>query len=199
LSRQLFRQVDPRFLERYTKKDIPRHRRISPEKLRMVVKLKRAMQELPPRELAMLFSVKINGIEQEEVRRIYAVRQSNVSYRLNRSRERIQLHLQIFDLVSETQLRRTLLDLGLNDHTIRAVTGVVRTSSQTAAADALEVSQGSVRHIYSQALQLLEEKLPKSSELELLRLIECNYNQLRCIEAQERWAWKRQCGGGDRP
>jgi predicted DNA-binding protein (UPF0251 family) len=199
MARQLFRPVDNHTLERYTKKDIPRRRAVSPEKIKMIVRLKRSLQNLPPRELQMLYMVKVQKVEQEEARRLYSVRQSNISYRLERAKERIKLHNEVFSLVSETQLRRKLFSLGFPEATVRAVTGVVRTSSQQATADALTISQGSVRHIYSTAIDKLTEADPDCEELALLKLIERNYNQLRAIATQARWEWKKQAGGSDRP
>ena len=102
-------------------------------------------------------------------------------------------------LSSETQLRRKLLSLGFPENTVRAVTGVVRTTSQTAAAEALDISQGSVRHMFSQAIKKLEETDPTCNELQLLKLVGRNYNQLRAIETQQRWEWKKRAGGSDRP
>ncbi len=132
MPRQFFQHLDHHTLERYTKKEIPRRRRATITKIRKLCNLRRALQALPPRELQMLYMVKVLRVEQEEARRIYAVRQSNISYRLDRSRSRILLHDKMISLVSETQLRRKLLDLGLPENTVRAVTGVMRTTSQTA-------------------------------------------------------------------
>jgi hypothetical protein len=143
--------------------------------------------------------VKVLRVEQEEARRIYAVRQSNISYRLDRAKSRIKLHHQMVSLVSETQLRRKLFDLGFPENTVRAVTGVVRTTSQTAAAEALEISQGSVRHMFSQAIKKLEDSDPNCNELRLLKLVERNYNQLRAISSQLRWEYKKKAGGADVP
>jgi DNA-directed RNA polymerase specialized sigma24 family protein len=167
--------------------------------MQMLCNLRRALQALPPRELQMLYMVRVLKVEQEEARRIYAVRQSNISYRLDRAKSRIKLHDEMLSLVSETQLRRKLLELGLPENTIRAVTGVVRTTSQTAAAEALKISQGSVRHMFSQAIKRLEETEPTAPELELLKLVERSYNQLRAISSQQRWIWKKSAGGGDVP
>lgn len=194
-----FRQVDNRALERYTKKNVPRRRKASFEKIQMLAQLRRSLQALPPRELQMLYMVKVLRVEQEEARKIYAVRQSNISYRLDRARARITLHNEMLTLVSETQLRRKLFDLGFSEHTVRAVTGVVRTTSQSAAAEALDVSQGSVRHIFATAIQKLEEHDSDSFELRLLKLVERNYNQLRAIATQCRWKWKKRAGGADIP
>lgn len=199
MPRHFFTQLDNIALERYTKKEIPRRRRATPAKVRKLCNLRRALQALPPRELHMLYMVRVQRVEQEEARRLYAVRQSNISYRLDRAKSRIKLFDEMTSLVSETQLRRKLLSLGLPENTVRAVTGVVRTTSQTAAAEALEISQGSVRHMFSQAIKKLEETDIKSKELELLKLVERSYNQLRAICSQQRWVWKKSAGGGDVP
>ena len=118
---------------------------------------KRALQRLPPRELQMLYTVRVLRVEQEELTSIYRVRQSNISYRLDRAEYRIQLHAQIAELCSETQLRRVLYDVGMCESAVRIVLGVVKTSSQSATANALDVTQGSVRHIFSTAIGKLEE------------------------------------------
>lgn len=199
MARKFFTQLDNHTLERYTKKEVPRRRRATPKKMRLLCNLRRALQALPPRELQMLYMVRVLRVEQEEARRVYAVRQSNISYRLDRAKSRIKLHEEMLSLVSETQLRRKLLELGLPENTIRAVTGVVRTTSQTAAAEALSISQGSVRHMFSQAIKRLEETDPQGKELQLLKLVERSYNQLRAIASQQRWVWKKQAGGGDVP
>ena len=83
MARQFFTQLDNHTLERYTKKEIPRRRRATPAKVRKLCNLHRALQALPPRELQMLYMVRVLRVEQEEARRIYAVRQSNISYRLS--------------------------------------------------------------------------------------------------------------------
>jgi hypothetical protein len=137
---------------------------------------------------------------QEEARKMYSVKQQNISYRVIRASERICLHYRIFNTASETQLRRTLFDLGFTSENVRAITGVVRTSSQVATADALGLSQGSIRYLYQLAISRLEDYKPHSSELKLLRLIERNLNQLRSIKGQGRWDVKKTgVGRGDFP
>jgi CRISPR/Cas system-associated protein endoribonuclease Cas2 len=204
MPRRLFRQVDPSALERYTKKNIPRRRKMPQAKVQQLSFLRRALQSLPPRELQMLYLVKVQGIGQEEARRMYYVRQSNVSYRLQRTHERITLHNLIYSTVSETQLRRKLLDLGFQGETVRVILGVVKTSSQSATSKTLQtlglnMTQGSVRYIFSTAIDKMSQEAPNSQELRLLCLIERNYNQLRCIQTQERWEWKKRGSASDLP
>lgn len=199
MPKKLFEQVDPYLLDRYTKKSIPRRRRIPQKKIEQLSLLRRALQSLPPRELQMMFMVKIRGVGQEETRRMFHVRQSNVSYRLERSRDRITLHHLIYSIFSETQFRRYLLDKGFTGETVQAILGVIRTTSQSATAKALGMSPGSIRHIFSSAIEKLMNEDPGSQELALLELIERNYNQLRPIRTQSRWLWKKSNGAGDLP
>jgi DNA-directed RNA polymerase specialized sigma24 family protein len=190
-------KVDPFELDRYTKKDINRSRKRPLDVVKNLDRMKRAMQKIPPRELQMLFHLTVLRVDQDELAEVFNVRQSNISYRVIRAQKRIRLHEEISSICSETTLRTVLIDAGLSDSTITTVLGVVKTSSQSAAADALGVTQGSVRHLYSTAVKKLKDLKEKGSEivdlseaLELLVFIEKNYNQLRSIKTQGRWDWK---------
>jgi hypothetical protein len=205
MPKQLFQQVDPEALDRLVRDDpdwtpLPQKRRKPLEVTRLLSFLRRALQALPPRELQFIYIVKVKGLVQEEARKMYSVKQQNISYRVIRASERIHLHYRIFNLVSETQLRRTLFDLGFSSESARVITGVVRTSSQVATSTALGLSQGSIRYLYQKALRQMEERIPNSDELKLLRLIERNLNQIRSINGQERWKTKKRgAGRGDFP
>jgi len=193
--RKLFLVVDPLDLDRYTKKKIPRKRGRNLEIIQRIDLLRRALQALPPRELYMLYAVKVLRVEQEEITDLFHVRQSNISYRLERANYRIQLHHKMAETCSETTLRRVLYDAGLAEQVVRAVLGVVKTSSQSATATALGVTQGSVRHLFATAIARLKDDTTehisdREDALNLLLLIEMNYNQLRSIKIQERWEWK---------
>lgn len=187
--------MDPADLERISPKKVPRRIKMNPEVVRRIDILRRALQRLPPRELYMLYAVKVNRVEQDEISDLFHVRQSNISYRLDRAAYRIRLHTQIAETCSETQVRRVLYDIGLPESSVRAVLGVVKTSSQSATAEALGQSQGSVRHIFATAIQNLKSKSEadvagRDAVYRLLCLIELNYNQLRSIQMQSRWQWK---------
>jgi hypothetical protein len=77
---------------------------------------------------------------------------------------------------------------------VRAVLGVVRTSSQSVTAKTLGVSQGSIRNLYLTALSKLEggKGLIQDRErvLQLLRLVELSYNCLREICCKQMYKWK---------
>jgi hypothetical protein len=200
MLKRLFQQVDPYLLDQYEDKSIVRRRRMPAQTAALLPKMRRALQSLPPRELQILYLTKAHGLVQDEARRMYSVHQSNISYRFNRALIRIQLHYKISETVSETQLRRKLFELGFNDNAATVVCSMVKTSSPIATAKVLGLSPGSVRYTFSSALSRLEKRYPESLELKLLRIIERNLNQLRCITGQKRWQWKKnRSGGGDFP
>jgi len=159
--------------------------------------LVRALQKLPPRELQMLFLAKVLGAIQEEICTLFFVRQSNISYRLERATGRIKLFVCFSKLLSETQLRKVLLDLQLSDYAVQIVLGIVKTTSQTATAEALGAGQGNVRNVFTLALNKLKGALATNPgqeqlalALEMLLTVEKNFNQLRAIRTQKRWEWK---------
>lgn len=198
--KQLFVRVDPHELERYTPKSIPRRRRLPLEKIRRMEVLKRAMQRLPPRELQMLYTVEVRDVDQEEACRVYGVRQSNISYRLERAADRIKIFSQIAEMVSETRVRLALAKAGLNETMICVVLGVIKTTSQSATAEAYNLTQGSVRHIYARAVRKMKEVDPQGPVLALLLFVERNYNSLRSVRIQRRWLEKVDgFGGGNYP
>jgi len=192
--RRLFMTIDPATLERYTQqKKLSREKRPL-EIIRGIDILRRALQSLPPRELYMLYAVKVLKVEQDDVSDLFHVRQSNISYRLERAIYRIKLHAQLNDLCSETTLRKALYAVGLPEDSVSAVLGVAKTTSQSATADALCVTQGSVRHKFFTAVTKLREQkdtIPNGEAVyKYLSTIEANYNQLRSIQMQSRWDWK---------
>jgi hypothetical protein len=205
MEKHLFQQADPETLDRLVKDDpdwtpLPQKRRIPLDTVKQLSFLRRALQALPPRELQFIYLVKVKGLVQEEARKMYSVKQQNISYRVLRASERIHLHYRIFNLASETQLRRALFNLGFTNENVRAITGVVRTSSQVATANALGLSQGSIRYLYQLAISRMEACYPNSKELKLLKLVERSLNQLRSIKGQERWDLKKNgVGRGDFP
>ncbi len=134
MARKLFLIIDPYDLDRYTKKAVCHGKKRNLEIIRKLDLLRRSMQLLPPRELYMLYAVKALRVEQDDITDIFHVRQSNISYRLERAVCRIKLHTQIMETCSETGLRRVLYKVGVGEGTVRAVLGVFKTSSQSATA-----------------------------------------------------------------
>lgn len=193
MGRGLFLITDPRILETYSYEKRSR-RRLTPEKLRYLVRLRQGLQSLPPRELSMLYLVKAKRNLQEQVSPLFSVRQSNISYRLNRAQERVRLHHEFSEICSETQLRRQLIDAGVTEPIITMVAGTVRTTSQSATAKALSTSQGTIRHHFDVVLKKLESAAPDSPALALLRKMRANPNGLRALNPQGRFQWKVQPG-----
>lgn len=190
-------RTDPRALDRYTKTDTPRRVKITPEKARNLDLLTRALQNIPPREMMMLYQTVALRVEQEEICSLYRVRQSNVSYRIERAHYRIELFVRLISQMSETSLRRALIQTKFSPAAIQTILGVVKTTSQSATAEALGASQGSVRHIFTTALSKLASLEGYSEALGVLRTVETNFNQLRAIRTQRRWQHK--VGGSNYP
>ena len=190
MTRQLFLRTDPVELDRYELKSVPRRLKFSTEKIHHMDLLKRAIQSLPPRELQMLYTDHVLGVGQEEASSLFCVRQSNLSYRVQRANKRITLYAGLNRIISETSLRRSLLRLGMTEDRVRIVLGVAKTTSQSATAEAFKISQGSVRYIFASALKKVEASLNGTPVHQLLLEVEQNYNQLRAIQPQKRWQWK---------
>jgi hypothetical protein len=192
MTRQLFLRTDPHELDRYEVRKIPRQHKFSQEKICNLDLLKRGLQALPPRELQMLYTDHVLRVGQEEASTLFSVRQSNMSYRLQRATLRIRLFSHLNTIISETELRKLLMKLGFPENHLRIILGVVKTTSQSATADAFSISQGSVRHIFSTALKRVASEYPDTAAYRLLQEVEKNYNQLRAIQTQRRWSWKVQ-------
>ncbi len=192
MTRQLFVRTDPVELDRYEVRQLPRRLKFSTCKIHLMDLFKRALQALPPRELQMLYTDLVLNVGQEEASNLFCVRQSNMSYRLQRSQRRIILFHDLNSIISETEFRKNLLAVGLSENHIQIVLGVVKTTSQSATAEAFKITQGSVRHIFSTAFRRIKTEFPDSPAHKLFVLVEANYNQLRAIRTQDRWSWKVQ-------
>lgn len=188
--RQLYMRTDPRELDRYTKNSIPKRRKINREVQNNLQLLRRALHGLPPRELMMIFETKVLENEQDEICCLYNVRQSNISYRLDRATKRIKFFFLLNQMMSESEFRRLLIQAKFNDRVIRTLLGVCKTTSQTATAKAFGATQGNVRHVFISASAKLTERCPESMALEVLELVDKHFNLLRSIETQRRFAHK---------
>jgi hypothetical protein len=169
------------------------------ETLKNLSFLRRALQSIPPRELQFIYLQQSKGLVQQETGAMYNVQQQNVSYRIMRASERIILHYKLFQMCSETSLRRYLFDHGFSETVVQIISAIVKTSSQAAASRALAISPGSVRYTFLRVVSQLEETDREHPVLLMIKLIERNLNQLRSTDAQERWAHKSRRGVGNRP
>ena len=175
---------------------LPR-RKLTLETVRHLDLFRRALQALPPRELGILYQLHVLNQQQKDIGPLYEVLQGNVSYHQLRAQYRIKLHHEIWSLISETQFRQTLIDAGVAHDEIALVLGVVKTSSQTASAQANHVSVAKVRSVWERAQRSLRKQQHQQNPhhrnaLALITLINANLNQLRALAVQPRFRHKVQ-------
>ncbi len=192
-EKRFCRVVDPRDLEQYSRKRLDK-RSADPDRSRKRDLLIRAFQAIPPKELQMLYALKVGRSKQSDVMSVHHVRQPNVSYRMKRGMERIKLHVEFAATCSETTLRRALIKAGCKDLTIRVVLGVAKTTCQSAVGSSLGIAQSSVRNMVVAAVERLEESPgspDRTAALALMTLVTKNYNRLRSPKAHVRWKNRR--------
>ena len=192
----LFRLVDPTTLDTYSRRDLARSSKTSRTQAEIIMIMRRGLQQLSPRELMILFLTQGLGIEQDSLVDLFRVRQSNISYRARRAQNRLQLFKVFFNLISETEIRRRLLQKGLSGQEIQAFLGVVRTTSQVAVMEALDLSQSVVRNIFQRVSVLAERGELTPDMVELVRLVESSYNALRILSGVK-WQAQRTAGMPD--
>jgi len=193
MRRKLFISTDPKDIaDRFSSTALTRGRP-SLEVSQALTTFRRAIQELPSRELLPFFMSAVMRTPQDRISTILNVRQSNVSYRLERARSRLKLYNDLTTVLPETKLRYIMLDAGVPEHSATIVLGVLRTTSQTGTATAMNIPQGSIRNNFLSARQRLEKRKshpPTAAAIKLINLVEAHFNQLRPIEIQKRWKWK---------
>ncbi len=180
-----------------TRLKLPR-RKLPLETRRHLDLFRRALQLLPVRELSILFQLHVLNQQQDDISPLYEVRQGNISYHRQRAITRIKLHHAIWSLISETRFRQALIDANVPHHEIPIVLGIIKTSSQTAAAQANGTSQPKVRATWERAQRSLQRHRPNdpaaqqlhAKALALVALIRENLNQLRAFTVQSRFQYK---------
>lgn len=155
-----------------------------------LAQVQEALNILPKRERDMLELYYFFGKDQVEIGKVFNVTQGDVSYRIARSVKRIQFYLSLHKIC----IRRMARDLErvLPDELhVKIMVGMHRTTSQTAVAKQIGLSQGKVRYRFIRSLKLIEEagkRLPVYRiYLENFEKISNNFNILRSLEVQERW------------
>lgn len=186
---------DMRRYDYYCRKEGDRYRKTNQEVRRNIEMLRRALQILPPRELDMIFATKVNLGIQDKIRERFSVQQSNISYRLAQSWKRIKLYIRISEMMSETRLRTLLFQAQIPNLSVQIVLGFVKTENQSVTARSLGLTQGKARGLFLLTLKAIQETTKlrpkdKTKLLELLNLINENFNRLRAPQSQERWSWK---------
>ncbi len=163
--------------------------------------LRRALQQLPPRELDMLFATRVNRGVQDKVSNRFCVQQSNVSYHLERAQERIDLYTRINSYFSETRLRHLLYRVGCTSLQVQVTLGFVRTENQSVTArvvgavHGIELTQGVARSTFFGVVDAVAastdiDPADRAKLLALFGLISDNFNRLRAPQSQDRWADK---------
>jgi DNA-directed RNA polymerase specialized sigma24 family protein len=200
MPRRFFEVVDPSKLDQYTDR---RREGIGRRKPAAVVRsldlFRRSLQCLPYRELQMLFHKQVLRVDQDDIATLFLVRQSNISYRLQRAEERLKLRHEIQSVASETTLRNALLDAETPPRIVDIVLGVLKTFSQKLAAAGLGLTQATVRNAFDKTLKRIAAYQPptprqeaeRQALLRMMCLVNSHWNQLHEIDPQSRYSWKR--------
>jgi hypothetical protein len=115
-------------------------------------------ERLPALERDVIYLVEDLRRTQSDCARILGISQPTVSYRYQRSRQKIA-HLSILPKVTPYEVRAVLAELGAKESDIRCWELYVEFNSQTAVSEQLERSQGWVRYNLSRGLDLLKADL----------------------------------------
>jgi len=158
-------------------------------------KLLLIIEKLPKREKDIINLYYIVGKDQRDIGQILSITQGDVSYRLKRAIKRMKFLLKLPDL-SEDVMRTKLGEVLPNEQYVEIMIGIYKTSSQSAVAKKIGLSQGKIRYRFLRGLEIIR-KLSTEQELfkqyhETFKMISQNFNILRELEAQQRWAPKFQ-------
>lgn len=156
----------------------------------ILAQVREALQILPKRERDMLELYYFHKKDQAEIGAVFNVTQGDVSYRIARSVKRMQFYLSLHK-VCMRRMARDLMKILPDQLHVTIMLGMHRTTSQTAVAKQIGLSQGKVRYRFIRSLELMEEAAQKipvyKIYLENFEKISKNFNILRSLEVQERW------------
>lgn len=132
------------------------------------------------------------------VAHLYFVRQSSVSYRLERARDRIRLFHELHAIASETTLRRALINAQVSPEDTTIFLATLKTVSQKLTGQGLGIPHSQARGIVDRARKQVLNHQPtdpadRDARERLLRtfdLVSRSWNLLNEIEPQGRFAWK---------
>lgn len=209
MPNQFFHCVDPVLLDRYTVRNARRHRRRSRplELVRRLDLFTRSLQALPPRELQMVFQVKALSHEQDDLAHLFMVRQSNISYRLARAIDRIQLFHRLRELGSETALRRAMIDAGVCPQDTTITLMMLKTCTQKFIPKVFGPDGPVARQTFERTRRIVAAHNPTGPArrdeherlLKTMDLVSQSWNRLTELEPQPRFAWKRNRPKPDAP
>lgn len=156
-------------------------------------KLAAVIEKLPPREKDIVRLYYEKGKDQRDIGVILNITQGDVSYRLKRAIKRIKFMLKLPNLEEES-MRLKLLGLLPNEQYVSIMIGIYKTSSQSAVAKEIGLSQGKIRYRFLRGLEIIQKNMSSDAVLqeyfEAFSMISGAFNICRELESQERWQSK---------
>lgn len=117
-------------------------------------KLNSLIDRLPDLEADAVYLHYGKGKKQSDIAHIFGITQAAVSYRLKRARRRLEFFLSIPSLTSAEL--RSRLEGHFTPHDIEILVGISETTCQSKVAEALNLTQGRVRHRFFRAVRHLD-------------------------------------------
>jgi len=158
-----------------------------------VTKVREALGMLPERERDMLEMYFFKGKGQAEIGRLFNVTQGDVSYRISRSIERLKFFLDL-PRVCTRRMARDLMRILRDPEQVHIMVLMSYTTSQTAVGNKVGLTQGKVRYRFIKSLEKIKEAAQARPiyriYVYIFEKIAANFNILRSLDTQERWAAK---------
>ncbi|MDP2727306.1 MAG: sigma-70 family RNA polymerase sigma factor [Dehalococcoidia bacterium] len=156
-------------------------------------KVREALGMLPERERDMLEMYYFSGKGQAEIGRLFNVTQGDVSYRISRSIARLKFFLDLPKVCTRRMAMDLMKILG-DAECVSIMILMCQTTSQTAVGNRVGLSQGEVRYRFIKSLERIQEA-NKARPIYgiyvfIFEKIAANFNILRSLDTQERWADK---------
>lgn len=195
MANHLFMRVDNHALDQWSHQIIEHGRNYKKEDYLRFSLFRRSLQQLPMRDLLMLYQMEVLNQSQESIAQTYQVCQSNVSYRKGRCRESIARFVYLFGFPSLTTVRNVLYQIGLSGRSIDMVLSLLSTSSQKTVGLFFNRNAGTVGYVFNNARDKLEKVASAEIEdslrvLDLMDFVAGNFNRFRALTPQDRWSGK---------
>ena len=156
-------------------------------------KVQDALKMLPKRERDMLEMYFFKEKGQAEIGRLFHVTQGDVSYRISRSIERLKFYLDLPKVCTRRMAMDLMRILGDPEY-VTIMNLMFHTTSQTAVGNQVGLTQGKVRYRFIKSLERIKEaaraKPIYAVYVHIFEKISENFNILRSLDTQERWAGK---------
>lgn len=156
-------------------------------------RVREALRMLPPRERDMLEMHFFQKKGQAEIGRLFNVTQGDVSYRISRSIQRIQFYLSLPKVCTRRMAQDLMKILG-DPLYVQIMILMFQTTSQTAVGKKVGLTQGKVRYRFINSVKRIKEaakhKPVYAVYVYIFDRISENFNIMRSLDTQERWADK---------